>query len=99
LVVKGILEPEAMERTTDMSQSNQVKAGEVAFTLGDLLRAAQELDRLLHEAVEAGVDSGRTMGVLEAYNVLVRAGHKEAATKVMELVEDENMFRKSIGDA
>ena len=82
-----------------MSQPKHFSAGDLAFTLKDLLRASEELDRLLQEAVESGVETGRSIGVIEAYNILVLNGHKAAARLVMELVEEEAIFRKAIGDA
>ena len=59
----------------------------------------KDYDRLLIEAVEAGVESGRSIGVLESYNFLVREGFSAAAEVLMQLVEEEAESRKSKGDA
>lgn len=71
----------------------------IVTTISDLLRASAMMDRLLAEAVESGIDTGRSLGAIEAYNLLMREGHTDAARVVLELVEDEMMYRKSIGDA
>jgi hypothetical protein len=51
---------------------------------------ALERDREILEAVEAGIESGISMGIIEAYNFLVVEGHAAAAESLMQLIaEDE----------
>jgi hypothetical protein len=59
----------------------------------------KEFDRILLEAVEAGIESGRSIGVLEAYNFLIREGFDAAAEILMILVDEETETRKIKGDA
>ena len=63
-----------------------------------LLRAADELERIMLEAVEAGVESGRTAGIIQSYNFLLLEGHSTAAEALMKLIEEEEKSR-TIADA
>lgn len=65
----------------------------------NFLKATKELDRILLETVDAGIESGRSMGVIESYNFLVREGYTAAAEVLMQLVEEEAESRKLRGDA
>lgn len=65
----------------------------------NLLKTANDLDRIMLEAVEAGMESGRSIGVIEAYNFLINEGHHEAAECLIELIEEETENRRSIADA
>jgi hypothetical protein len=65
----------------------------------NLLKTASDLDRIMLEAVEAGMESGRSIGVIEAYNFLINEGHQAAAECLIELIEEEAEIRRSIADA
>lgn len=65
----------------------------------ELLRSAQEWQRLLEESHDAGFDVGRSVGVVDAYNILEKAGYVRAAKLVKQLVDDQVYFMKSRGDA
>ena len=65
----------------------------------NLFKIAIDIDRIMLEAVEAGMESGRSVGVIEAYNLLSFAGYHEAAECLIELIEEEDNIRKSIADA
>lgn len=52
-------------------------------------------DRLLLEAVEAGIESGRSMGIIEAYNFLIMEGHTAAAESMMQLITEEEEVKTS----
>jgi hypothetical protein len=65
----------------------------------NLFKTAVEVDRIMLEAVEAGMESGRSIGVIEAYNLLFSAGYYEAAECLIKLIEEEDNIRKSIADA
>jgi len=73
------------------------KAKEDSSALIDLLKAAEDLDRLLSESAGAGFDTGRLSGILEAYDFLISRGHSIAAKSLKNLVEDETIFMKSKG--
>ena len=52
---------------------------EVESATDELNRALESVDRLIKEGVESGMETGKILGLLEAYNHLVRGGHKKAA--------------------
>jgi hypothetical protein len=65
----------------------------------NLLKTASDLDRIMLEAVEAGMETGRSIGVIEAYNVLVNEGYVDAAEALMDLINEEAETRMARGDA
>lgn len=69
------------------------------MTVEDLLTTAKNFDKIIMDSVEAGMESGRSVGVLESYNFLVREGFDEAAEALMELVYEDEQNRKNKGDA
>jgi hypothetical protein len=81
-----------------MSQIHQISKEEL-MTVDDLLRTAKNFDKIIMDSVEAGMESGRSVGVLESYNFLVREGFDEAAEALMELVYEDEQNRKNKGDA
>lgn len=81
-----------------MSHTQQISEGEVS-TIDDLLIAAKNFDKIILDSVEAGMESGRSIGVLESYNFLVREGFGEAAEALMELVYEDEQNRKARADA
>jgi len=76
-----------------MSQSNDFKSDETTIVIENLLNIAKDFDRIMLEAVEAGMESGRSIGVIESYNFLVREGYTNAAEALMELVKEEEEVR------
>ena len=48
----------------------------------------KDIDSVILQAVEAGIESGKSIGVLEAYNLLVREGYGVAAEVMLQLIED-----------
>ena len=82
-----------------MEDRDKMKMEDVASTLEDLLKAAADLDRLIKEAADAGFDSGRVYGIVEAYNFLISRGQKIPANMLRSLLEDETAFMKSQGEA
>lgn len=81
-----------------MSQIHQINEEEL-MTVDDLLTTAKNFDKIIIDSVEAGMESGRSVGVLESYNFLVREGFDEAAEALMELVYEDEQNRKNKGDA
>jgi len=69
------------------------------FITENLLKTASDLDRVMLEAVEAGIETGRSMGVIEAYNVLINEGHLLAAECLIGLIEEEAEIRRAKADA
>jgi hypothetical protein len=65
----------------------------------NLLKTTSDLDRIMLEAVEAGMETGRSIGVIEAYNVLVNEGYVDAAEALMDLINEEAETRMARGDA
>ena len=55
---------------------------EIVFAIEEFNRAMAGFDILLANAVDSGVESGRMLGFLEAYNYLVRQGHTMAASSL-----------------
>ena len=58
-----------------------------------------ERDRVILEAVEAGMESGRSMGIIEAYNLLLMEGHGAAAEILMQLIAEDEEARKNKASA
>lgn len=81
-----------------MSESISAQKHE-SLVVENLLKTANDLDRIMLEAVEAGMESGRSMGVIEAYNFLINEGHHDAAECLIELIEEETEIRKKTADA
>lgn len=81
-----------------MSQVQRVSEMEM-MSIGDLLKAAKNFDKIVLDSVEAGMESGRSIGVLESYNFLIREGFDEAAEALMELVYEDEESRRSKADA
>lgn len=81
-----------------MLQIHQISEEEL-MTVDDLLTTAKNFDKIIIDSVEAGMESGRSVGVLESYNFLVREGFDEAAEALMELVYEDEQNRKNKGDA
>lgn len=81
-----------------MSQIYQLQEDELT-TISDLLKTAKNFDKIILDSVEAGMESGRSIGVLESYNFLVREGFEAAAEALMELIYEDEKARKSKGDA
>lgn len=81
-----------------MSESIEAPKHET-LVVENLLKTASDLDRIMLEAVEAGMESGRSIGVIEAYNFLISEGHQEAAECLIGLIEEETEIRRSIADA
>jgi hypothetical protein len=67
---------------------------EIALTIENLLRSSENFDRLILEAVDAGIESGRSIGVIESYNILVREGYGSAAELLMQLISEEDQTKK-----
>ena len=88
------LELTKKERTQAMSQISNIipRSEEEAITIDSLLSTAKDVDRIMLEAVEAGVESGRSMGVIEAYNLLVVEGYTAAAEVLMQLIEEGSQY-------
>lgn len=81
-----------------MSQIQRINEEEL-MTVDDLFTTAKNFDKIIMDSVEAGMESGRSVGVLESYNFLVREGFDEAAEALMELVYEDEQNRKNKGDA
>ena len=64
-----------------------------------LMSVTREFDRIMLEAVEAGIETGRSMGVIEAYNLLVNEGHAGVAEILMELINEDAEARMAKADA
>lgn len=70
-----------------------------SIAIEGFLKASEDFNKILLDAVEAGMESGRSIGVLESYNFLVREGFTEAADVLLELVQEDEKHRKLRGDA
>lgn len=81
-----------------MSQIHEASEEELV-TISGLLRAAKNFDKVILDSVEAGMESGRSIGVLESYNFLIREGFEDAAEALMELIYEDEQNRKSRADA
>lgn len=81
-----------------MSQVHQISEEEL-MSISDLLKATKNFDKIILDSVEAGMESGRSIGVLESYNFLIREGFDAAAEALMELVYEDEQNRKIKGDA
>lgn len=81
-----------------MSQTQEIKEVEL-MSIGDLLKTAKNFDKIILDSVEAGIESGRSIGVLESYNFLIREGFDDAAEALMELVYEDEDNRKLKADA
>ena len=61
-----------------MIQQDDLKTEEL-ISIENLLKSVKDFDRLILEAVDAGIESGRSIGVIEAYNILIREGYGDVA--------------------
>jgi len=82
-----------------MSESIDTHKHETLVVENLLKTASSDLDRIMLEAVEAGMETGRSIGVIEAYNVLVNEGYVDAAEALMDLINEEAETRMARGDA
>jgi len=60
----------------------------ISYALLDFARAAENIDNMLADAVSSGVESGRMLGMIEAYDYLMQKGHKKAADVLRLHIED-----------
>ena len=67
---------------------------EVNLTIENLIRSSEDFDRLILEAVDAGIESGRSIGVIECYNTLIREGYGSVAELLMQLISEEDQTKK-----
>lgn len=72
---------------------------DLLLLIEELTNSAQQWDRLLQEANDAGFEVGRSIGIVEAYEMLNKAGYVRAAKLVKQLVDEQYYFMKSKGDA
>ncbi len=83
-----------------MSESDNAAQFDYAILVAEnLVRSADDINRIMIEAVDAGIESGRSIGVLEAYNVLIAADQPLAAKLLLQLIDEEFETRKTIADA
>lgn len=75
------------------------RCNETWDTLRNVRMLAEHIDHMLLEAVEAGLQDGRILGLVEAATCLERAGHKQIAKIIKDLVDDDIYFMKAKGDA
>lgn len=85
---------------TTVSESDNAAQFDYAILVAEnLVRSADDINRIMIEAVDAGIESGRSIGVLEAYNVLIAADQPLAAKLLLQLIDEEFETRKTIADA
>jgi hypothetical protein len=82
-----------------MSDDETTNKVDVQFLLEELLNSAQEWNRLLQEANDAGFETGRAIGIVEAYETLNKAGYVRAAKIVKGLLDEQFYFMRSKGEA
>lgn len=76
-----------------MSPSNQKREKKNPTT------KSRDYDRIVLEAVEAGIESGRSMGIIEAYNFLLLEGYTSAAETLMQLITEDETSRNNKANA
>ena len=81
-----------------MSESINIQSSQ-SLSIAGLIKASNDFDRIMLEAVEAGIESGRSMGVIEAYNLLVNEGYLDAAETLMDLINEDTESRAMRADA
>jgi hypothetical protein len=59
----------------------------LVYVITDMLSAAKDIDRLLEEATESGMESGRILGLVEAHEFLTKNGHTKAANSFKKYLE------------
>lgn len=69
------------------SNDEDTEISEIIFAIEDFSRAAAGFDILLASAVDSGVESGRMLGLLEAYDHLVKKGYASAASALKVYVD------------
>jgi hypothetical protein len=77
-----------------MMQQGDLKTEEL-ISIENLLKSVKDFDRLILEAVDAGIESGRSIGVIEAYNILIREGHGAAAELLMNIISEDDPGSKT----
>ena len=68
---------------------------EIESATDDLNRAMASIDHLVKDGVESGIETGQILGLLEAYNYLVRSGHKKAAADLKKHIDASHTARGS----
>jgi septum formation inhibitor-activating ATPase MinD len=77
-----------------MIQQDDLKTEEL-ISIENLLKSVKDFDRLILEAVDAGIESGRSIGVIEAYNILIREGYGDVAELLMNIISDDDPSAKT----
>jgi hypothetical protein len=60
----------------------------ISYALLDFVKMTDSLDVRLTEAVEAGMQSGKIVGMLDAYDYLTKTGHAKAALALKKHLDD-----------
>jgi hypothetical protein len=78
-----------------MSNDDQIVEEEIR----DVKDLFKNFDKIILDSVESGIESGRSIGILESYNFLVKEGYPHAAEALLVLVNEDEKTRKERGDA
>mgnify|MGYP003345312596 CR=1 FL=1 len=71
--------------------SNKLKKDELvdlSFAVLDFARAAENLDHLLIDATEAGIEAGKILGLFEAYEHLHKLGYTRSAKAIKVYIDE-----------
>ena len=60
----------------------------ISFALIDFAKAVDNMDSMLSDAVSSGVESGRLLGLIEAYDYLVAKGFVKASDSLKQHLDD-----------
>lgn len=73
------------------------KCRDIQQTFHVLKTTAESFDEMLTAAVNIGLEDGRILGLLEAVDALEKAGYKNTAKVIKDIVGDEMLFKKFYG--
>jgi len=60
----------------------------ISYALIDFTKAVDNMDNMLADAVSSGVESGRLLGMLEAYDYLVEKGFIKASDSLKKHIDE-----------
>jgi hypothetical protein len=55
----------------------------------DFARTAENLDRLIVEATDSGIESGRLLGLYEAYDHMIKLGYTRSAKEIRSYIDEK----------
>ena len=65
------------------------KLVDISQAVLDFARTAENLDRLIVEATDAGIETGRLLGLYEAYDHMIKLGYTRSAKEIKGYIDEK----------